>query len=279
MERFARIGAGWIATCLLGGFIGLIAAISGWGIWWAAPLGGLAVIVMVIGLAGLGTEIWPWVSGRRRVNAALIRELTHEGHQRLEANADLKAGVPDAEQRGRALRLWMERWERRVEIALAGDSETAACFGRSPNTAGMHWIEVPVQQLAVKLECLQPHIGGSLSGDAVLAEPAAGVGKASSPTAKMSDAIQAQITRGASNPGANEVNWTTEGQRGRHIHLDFKPRALRFFHPVDATITTVPAAVNIGEGQVIVTRFFDAGFMVDEVGTMGDVVRVEPYRD
>lgn len=108
---------------------------------------------------------------------------------------------------------------------------------------------------------------------------AEGRGEAPPPTVEISDAIEAQITRGPANPGTNEVNWTTQGQRSRHIHLDFKPRALRFFHPVDVTVTTVPATVQVGSGQLIVTRFFDAGFMVDEIGTTGDVVRVEPYRD
>jgi hypothetical protein len=109
------------------------------------------------------------------------------------------------------------------------------------------------------------------------AETARGGAKAFDPTIKITDALQAQITRGPSNPGIDEVNWRTEGLRGRHVHLDRKPRALRIFHPVDQLITKVPAEFPVGQGRVIVTRFFDGGFMVDEIGTVGDVVRAQPY--
>lgn len=113
------------------------------------------------------------------------------------------------------------------------------------------------------------------------AETARGVGKAFSPAIGISDALQAQITRGPSNPGIHEVNWKTEGKRNVIVHLSFRPRALRFFSPLDQTITAsdLPATIPIGAGRVIVTRFFDAGFMVDEIDTAGDVVRVQPYRD
>jgi hypothetical protein len=108
---------------------------------------------------------------------------------------------------------------------------------------------------------------------------ARGDGAALSPAIGIDEAIEAQITRGSAVPGTNEVNWTTEGKRNRHIHLDFEPRVLRFFSPVDETVTTVPSKwIPVGSGRVMVTRFFQGGFMVDEVGTVGDVVRVEPYR-
>jgi hypothetical protein len=285
VETLERIGAGWLATCLLGGLAGLIAATAAPAAeWWRVPLLVLSVAVIGIGILGLVADLVRAIGIRRKrrqatVDAPGVRALAEEGHTRLEANNDLKANAPDAESRSTALRLWMERWDRRIETALEGDPEALACFRRVPNTAGMHWIEVPVQQLRVKLECLQPYVGGSFTADAVIAASPTGMGEAHPPTVEDSDALHAQITRGSSNPGANEVNWTTRGQRNRHIHLDSEPRALRFFEPVDTTVTSPPVTLQIGSGQLIVTRFFTAGFMVDEVGTSGDVVRAEPYRD
>jgi hypothetical protein len=111
------------------------------------------------------------------------------------------------------------------------------------------------------------------------AEAATGTGQAFESTIKISDAIEAQITRGPANPGVNEINWRTQGQMERHIHIAFRPRALRFFEPTDQIVreADLPSIVPIGRGHVVVRRFFDQGVMVDEIGTVGDVVRAEPY--
>jgi hypothetical protein len=106
---------------------------------------------------------------------------------------------------------------------------------------------------------------------------ATGTGNAYAPSPAPSG-LEVQISRAPSSAGIDEVNWKTAGARERHIRLDFEPRALRFFSPTDQTVEALPSTVQVGEGWVIVTRFFDKGFMIDEIGTVGDVVRVQPYR-
>ena len=49
------------------------------------------------------------------------------------------------------------------------------------------------------------------------------------------------------------------------------------FSPVDLIVREAPAEFPVGSGKVIVTRFFDLEFMVNKVGTEGDVVRAQPY--
>ena len=221
-----------------------------------------------------------------------VRALAQDGHRRLEAHKDLKAGAAGANERSDALRLWIGAWEPQVEAALGGDPRTLALFHRDVNTSGKHWIEVPVHQLRGKLVWLQPYIGGSISLDAELAPGAegrlgaaadaglaSGEGKVHDASVRITDALEAQITRGPGNPGANEINWTTQDARSRHIHVAFHPRALRFFQPTEKTVreADLPASVPVGSGRILITRFFDGGVMVDEIGTVGDVVRAEPY--
>jgi hypothetical protein len=68
------------------------------------------------------------------------------------------------------------------------------------------------------------------------AEVAAGDGRVFDPAIHITDAIEAQITRGPGNPGVNEINWRTQGQMERHIHIAFRPRVLRFFEPTDQIV-------------------------------------------
>lgn len=286
MARFARIGAGWIATCLLGGFFGLIAAISGWDNWWAAPLGILAALVMAIGLIGLVAEASTWLSRRKPPDVVALRALAQEGHKQIEANADLRAGVPNAEARSNAFRLWMERWEPKVEAALGADSATLALFKRDVDTAGMHWIDRPVHRLTVKLDRLQTYVGGSLTADAqkveAHAEPAKGTGEALDASVTMTSSLSHLVIPGPGNPTLHQVGYQTEGRRHfAYGALKRRPKAIRFSKPEDRLVRSadLPFEMRSGSGQIIVEKFYDDGVVIDEVGSVGDPVTFVAYFD
>jgi hypothetical protein len=78
MERFARIGAGWFATCILGGLAAVAGAIliPREYLWLGLALGGVGVVAIVIGLVGIAAEM----IGSRHPVAAILNLLPFEVH-------------------------------------------------------------------------------------------------------------------------------------------------------------------------------------------------------
>lgn len=90
-----------------------------------------------------------------------IVRLSREAWERLMQDRDLAPKAEGAEPRHRALRLWLDGWEIRMEDALAGDDETLSAFVRPVDTGQMHYIETPAHVLRTKLQRLQQYIDGS----------------------------------------------------------------------------------------------------------------------
>ncbi|MGK2966866.1 MAG: hypothetical protein ACSLFM_14860 [Tepidiformaceae bacterium] len=77
------------------------------------------------------------------------------------------------------------------------------------------------------------------------------------------------------NPTVAMVDWETQGRRGVGISLGKRPTFLRD-QERNRTIreADLPASILCGDGEVVVVRFYDDGFAVDEIGTDGDRIRL-----
>ncbi len=95
-------------------------------------------------------------------NREALRSLATEAADRLAADSDIKAGLPNAEERSRELRLWIDRWEQDVEAGLVGDDATLTSFRRPVDTSQMHYVESPLHVLRTRLQRLQPYVGGTV---------------------------------------------------------------------------------------------------------------------
>lgn len=159
VSRLGDVGPLGSTTLLLGG-LGLWVTVAGsvrpdWAPdWsgWAVSAAGVAA-----SLAGLfGFVAQPLTRRRGRAgDRKPVKTLAGEGLERLRADRDIRAGQPGAEARSKALRLWTDDWEARVESALRADRTASNLFQRDVTTKGMHWIEVPVHHLEGKLERLR----------------------------------------------------------------------------------------------------------------------------
>lgn len=80
-------------------------------------------------------------------------------------------------------------------------------------------------------------------------------------------------------PNTPQKSFVTEGRRNREIDIGGFPRTLRFLEPTDTTIreNDLPSELPCGNGKLAVVRFFDKGFVLDEINTSGDRVRVDFY--
>lgn len=96
-----------------------------------------------------------------------IRSFAAEAADRLAADSDIRAGLPNAEERSRALRLWIDRWEQDVEASLVGDDATLSSFRRTVDTSQMHFVESPLHVLRTKLQRLKPYVGGNVLPESV----------------------------------------------------------------------------------------------------------------
>ena len=84
---------------------------------------------------------------------------------------------------------------------------------------------------------------------------------------------------GPSSPNTPQKHFKTQGQRGRVVDIGGKPKMLRFLEPNEYIVEEkdLPKEVPCGDGKLLITRFFDKGFVVDETDTVGDFVRVDFY--
>jgi hypothetical protein len=75
------------------------------------------------------------------------------------------------------------------------------------------------------------------------------------------------------------LNFTTLGRGPREIRTNGRPAALRFIAPVERLVRTkdLPVEIPVGSGRLIVKRFSESGFSLEERDTEGDWVKVEVY--
>ena len=80
-------------------------------------------------------------------------------------------------------------------------------------------------------------------------------------------------------PHTPQALFKTEGRRDVAIDTPRRPVALRFRAPTDAVVREgdLPADVPLPQGKLVVTKFYERGFVVDEVETVGQEVRVDVY--
>ena len=88
-------------------------------------------------------------------------------------------------------------------------------------------------------------------------------------------------------PGPNSmarphfVDFTTEGRDAVAINTGGPIQALRFVRPAGKTIRAadLPAEIQCGSGNLIIKRFNEDSFAIEEQNTVGDQIRVEIYHD
>jgi hypothetical protein len=79
----------------------------------------------------------------------------------------------------------------------------------------------------------------------------------------------------------NELPWVefiTEGIKARHIDTNGRrPKKLRFIMPNEQVVEDLPAIVRLGKGRLIIKRFTDTGFLIEEDKSIDEHAKAEIY--
>jgi hypothetical protein len=91
--------------------------------------------------------------------------------------------------------------------------------------------------------------------------------------------VSASMTMIKPGPIPSVVFWT-EGKSNREIGAGGRPKTLRFVKPAEATVHTseLPTTIRYANGYLVVKKFTEKGFLVDENGAKGIEVEAEVYR-
>lgn len=75
------------------------------------------------------------------------------------------------------------------------------------------------------------------------------------------------------------VQWTTANRVDHHMDTGQRLQALRFVYPTTGIFRAIdlPVEFSCGSGKLIVKRFPDRGFVIGEINTGGDEIKVEVY--